>query len=178
MVTFFETPTDAPIARELLGEYIAERVATRPASAEPYQPPQPTPAQFVPPHGIFLVGGEDALAIVAASAHSRGADQALCCGGIRAIEPGTEWVDDGFGGQRWFELKHLYTRPAARGRGIAGRLIAELTEAARRFGADRLVLDTHSSLSSAGHLYESAGFRAIPRFNDNSNADRWFGKAL
>ncbi|GAB3819176.1 hypothetical protein GCM10028820_22750 [Tessaracoccus terricola] len=164
MIQIREVRTDSPVAVVLLREYVADRVATRPPAAGGYQAPQPDPALFLPPQGTFVVGAEG--------------DEVLGCAGIRSIVPGPEWVDDGFGGSRWYELKHLFTRPEARGRGVARRLLEHLTIAAREFGGDRLVLDTHSSLDAASGLYARAGLREVPRFNDNSNADRWYGKEL
>lgn len=164
MIEILDAPTDSPIAVELLGEYVSDRVFTRPVGAGRYQPPAPDPARFTAPAGAFVVAREG--------------DQVLGCAGIRAIVPGPEWHDDGFGGERWFELKHLFTRPAARGRGVARVVLAHLTGVARELGGDRMVLDTHSSLDAASGLYARAGFREVPRFNDNGNADRWYGREL
>lgn len=164
MIEIIRVRTDSPEAATLLQEYVADRVSTRPEDAGPYRPPQPDPDRFVPPHGLFVA--------------VRDGDALLGCAGIRRIQPGPEWVDDGFGGEDWFEVKHLFTRPGARGRGIGARVLAHLTDAALGLGADRLVLDTHSSLDAASALYARAGFRPINRFNDNSNADRWYGNIL
>ena len=54
----------------------------------------------------------------------------------------------------------------------------DLERRARAFGADELVLDTHHTLDAAAGLYAATGFSAIPAYNDNPNATRWYGKAL
>ncbi|MGO1542958.1 MAG: GNAT family N-acetyltransferase [Gulosibacter sp.] len=164
MIHLVDISTDTAIAKELLEEYVADRLRTRPASASDYRAPRPHPSQFIAPAGRFVIAYDE--------------DAALGCAGIRSIQPGREFVDNGFGGSRWYELKHLYTRPTARGRGIGQIIMASLSESAKVFGGDRLVLDTHSSLDSAARLYTKLGFVEIPRFNDNSNADRWLGKTL
>lgn len=164
MIEILDVRTDSPIAVEILGEYVSDRVSTRPVGAGNYRPPQPDPARFIPPAGAFVI--------------ARDGEEVFGCAGIRLITPGPEWVDDGFGGSRWFELKHLFTRRAARGRGVARRVVDHLTVVARELGGDRLVLDTHSSLAAASGLYARVGLRELPRFNDNPNADRWYGKAL
>lgn len=156
--------TDSPVAVELLAQYVGDRVFTRPIGAGEYRPPQPDPERFLGSNGAFVVAHEG--------------DDVFGCAGIRSITPGPEWDDDGFGGSRWFELKHLFTRPEARGRGVARQMLQYLTEVAQELGGDRIVLDTHSSLDAASGLYAEAGFRPVPRFNDNPNADRWYGKEL
>lgn len=142
--------TDAA-AHELLGEYFAFRAATFPI-ASGYRTTLPDPAAFVEPHGVFLVVAE-------------GPDD-LGCGGIRDL-----------GGDR-FEIKHLWVRPEAQGRGLGRALLAELERHAVAFGATEVVLDTNDSLEAAGGLYRSSGYESIEPYNDNPNATTWYRKAL
>jgi GNAT superfamily N-acetyltransferase len=60
---------------------------------------------------------------------------------------------DGVGRVRWFVLA-----PAARGRGLGRRLLAELVSRARAEGLRRLELETFSALTVAASLYLRAGF--------------------
>jgi DNA-binding MarR family transcriptional regulator len=61
---------------------------------------------------------------------------------------------------------------------LGRRLLAELEELGRARGARTARLDTNSALIEALALYRSAGYREVPRFNDDSFADRWFEKRL
>ena len=76
------------------------------------------------------------------------------------------------------EIKRLYVVPEARRRGHARRLLAALEAAARELGYERVRLDTGARQPHARALYESAGFRPIPDYNDNPKAAYWGEKAL
>lgn len=64
-------------------------------------------------------------------------------------------------GPRTGELKRLWVTPAARGRGIARRLVAEVERAAADRGLSRVVLDTGIRQPEAIALYRSLGYRAV-----------------
>ena len=153
-----ESQVDEPVAEELLTEYFDSRAAGFPAQQGNYRTVFPQPEDFRPPRGVFLiVAGDDG--------------RELGCGGIRLLAP---VIPHGLR----FELKHLYLRPAARGRGLGRALLAELESRARCFGAVELVLDTNASLEAAGGLYRSSGYSDIPPYNDNPNATNWYRKVL
>jgi len=62
------------------------------------------------------------------------------------------------------ELKRMYTAPAARGRGVARRMLATVEESARAAGCKRVILETGDLQPEAIALYESNGYRRIADF--------------
>ncbi|MBC7590864.1 MAG: GNAT family N-acetyltransferase [Salinibacterium sp.] len=149
MHVFVETAVTDAAAHALLSEYFAYREQTFP-SADGYVTTFPAPSDFTPPAGLFLVVEIDGIA--------------AGCGGIRSR------------GHDRFEVKHLWLRPAAQGQGLGRALLADLERRAAELGARELVLDTNSSLTAAGGLYSSSGYRAIEAYNDNPNATNWYAK--
>ena len=94
------------------------------------------------PQGVFLdKGGRIFIA-------QREGEAVGCC----AIVP----TDDGV------EVCKMTVTPAARGLGLARRLLEACEAAARATGSDRLYLETNSALKPAIALYESAGFVHLP----------------
>ncbi|HSP53577.1 MAG TPA: GNAT family N-acetyltransferase [Cryobacterium sp.] len=62
------------------------------------------------------------------------------------------------------ELKRMFVHPDARGRGVAGRLLAGIeTDAAAR-GIREIVLETGPESHEALSFYRRAGFREVPLF--------------
>jgi DNA-binding MarR family transcriptional regulator/GNAT superfamily N-acetyltransferase len=102
--------------------------------------------------GVFLIARLDGMAIG--------------CGGLKPFDASTG------------EIKRMWVAPDARGLGLARRLLEVLEQEARTAGMTRIVLDTNRSLAEAQSLYRKAGYREIPRYNDNAYADFWFEKAL
>jgi GNAT superfamily N-acetyltransferase len=94
--------------------------------------------EFVPPLGRFFVGLLDGVASVT--------------GGWRRIADGA------------VEIKRMYVVPAARGRGLARLMLAELETSAADAGADRVVLNTGDQQPEAIALYESSGYHHIEGF--------------
>ena len=62
------------------------------------------------------------------------------------------------------ELKRMFTTKAARGQGLARRLLAVIEESARAAGLERVILETGSKQPEAIALYESAGYVRIADF--------------
>ena len=120
------------------------------------------PGSYAPPAGqLILARGEDSLP---------GGGPAR---GVIAFRPGPA--------PDTCEIKRLYVRPAARGSGLALRLIAEILDHARAAGYARAVLDTAGFMSGAQALYEAAGFRDIPPYWPNPIAHvpiRYMGVTL
>jgi GNAT superfamily N-acetyltransferase len=79
---------------------------------------------------------------------------AVACGAVRLNDATTA------------EIKRMYTLPAMRGRGLAGRLLAALEDEARKLGARRLVLETGERQPESLAVYRRAGFVEIPLFGE------------
>ncbi len=65
------------------------------------------------------------------------------------------------------ELKRLYVRPAARGRGLSRLLMDRILADARAIGYQTMLLDTLPFLEAALRLYQQYGFVEIERYNDS-----------
>jgi L-threonylcarbamoyladenylate synthase len=65
-----------------------------------------------------------------------------------------------------FEIKRMYVRPEARGKGLGDRLLAEVEQRARALGATRVKLETGLAQPEAMALYERNGYEPIEPFGD------------
>ena len=145
-------PADRPPATELLEAMVAETSSHYGARIDQEGMPSGAPEVFAPPGGVFLVIYEDGRPVAG--------------GGVKRLE-------DGVG-----EIKRMYVVPAARGRGLARRLLVALEDAARELGYASVRLDTGREQPHARALYESAGYREVPDYNDNPFASYWGEKRL
>jgi GNAT superfamily N-acetyltransferase len=111
------------------------------------------PVEFTPPLGLFLVG------------YRSGAP--VACGGWRSH--GTD-----------AEIKRMYVVPAARHRGLARQLLAELERTAAAAGHRRVILESGSAQPEAIALYRSSGYAPVPPFGHYAEAAGavHLGKAL
>lgn len=92
---------------------------------------------------------------------ARQGDQLLGCVGVRPLHEQSSAC----------EMKRLYVRDAARGRGV-GRLLAEASiAAARELGFSRMVLDTLGRMATARTLYTHLGFQDTDAYCANPNED-------
>jgi GNAT superfamily N-acetyltransferase len=62
------------------------------------------------------------------------------------------------------ELKRMFTRPEARGQGVARRILGVIEDSARAAGCTRVILETGDRQPEAIALYESAGYERIEDF--------------
>lgn len=62
-----------------------------------------------------------------------------------------------------FEVAKMAVTPAFQGAGIGRKLLEAVIEAGQAMGARRLYLETNHTLTPAIRLYESMGFKHIPR---------------
>lgn len=165
MPQFTPVPVTDVGAIALLTQYFSDRESTFPSAQGTYRTTFPSPADFVPPRGVFLLVSEDGMS-------PDGTVSFMGCGGIRRIADSPE------NNAVRYEIKHLFLQQAARGRGWGRALLEELERRAREFGADEVVLDTNASLEAAGVLYTRSGYDDVPPYNDNPNATHWYRKRL
>jgi ribosomal protein S18 acetylase RimI-like enzyme len=138
---------EIPHVREMLREYVAW-IGLDLAFQEIEAELDGLPGDYAPPRGALLVAveGHRYLAMIA----------------LRPID-GTI-----------AEMKRLYVRPDARGRGLARRLIARLCEEARRLNYTELRLDTLPMMGEAQALYETYGFVDIEPYYETPIAGTRF----
>lgn len=120
------------------------------------------PSEFAPPHGRFVVGYVDGVAVA--------------CGGWRT----RDGTDDPALHAGDAELKRLFVDSAERGRGHASAVLADLERTAAEAGRLRMVLETGISQPEAIGLYVSAGYAPMPpygRYRDEIGS-RHFAKSL
>jgi GNAT superfamily N-acetyltransferase len=111
--------------------------------------PKAGPGELSPPGGTFIVGFEES--------------EPICCGGLKRLPDGP------------CEIKKMFVVDAARGRGVARALLAELEQRARELGYTVARLDTGPRQTRAQRMYERAGYEPIENFNANPVAT-FFGE--
>jgi GNAT superfamily N-acetyltransferase len=93
-------------------------------------------------------------------------EQAVACGGLRQLRPGVG------------EIKRMFVTAAARGRGYARTLLAELEALARAAGCERVQLLTTEVLREARALYGSVGYRPVGVAMVEGRVELWLEKRL
>jgi len=128
----------SPEAQELIAALNAELRAMYPEEGANHF--RLDPGEVAPGNGAFLV--------------ARAGDTLVGCGATRRLDAVT------------FELKRMFVRPVARGRGVGATVLAALLAEARTLGATRVVLETGVRQAEAIALYRRAGFDDIPAFGE------------
>ena len=80
--------------------------------------------------------------------------------------------------ERAGEIKRMYVKPEARGRGIAERLLKALEDYAAEAGYRALYLDTKDDLTTAIRFYQRHGYEPCERYNENPQATMFMRKRL
>ncbi len=143
---------EAPAARACLAAYaglLADRVAGISRAHVP--DPDPEAQAYRPPQGAFLLAASD--------------DLPLACVALKRVDHDTG------------EVKRLWVAPAARGVGLARRMMQAIEQEARGLGLVRLRLDTNEALPEAIALYRATGWSDTPAFTPFP-ATHWFAKTL
>lgn len=144
-------PAD-PAARACLAAYfalLADKIEGVTAAVVP--DPDPQANLYRPPQGTFLLAWCDRLPVG--------------CVSLKPLEPGVA------------EVKRLWVDPAARGLGLARRLMRAVEDAARDLGYRSLKLDTNAALTEALTLYERSGWAPTAPYT-GFPATHWFSKPL
>lgn len=139
-------------ARYCLGEYYAELSRRFARGYDVALSRDPDATDMIAPRGAFFVALSDGLP--------------LGCVGLKGA------------GSPLAEIKRLWVAPAARGLGLARRLMDAAETAARQLSITTLRLDTNSALGEAMQLYRRTGWTEIERFNDDPYPDLFFEKRL
>jgi GNAT superfamily N-acetyltransferase len=100
------------------------------------------PGVYAPPGGELLLA-------------KRG-DHVLGCIALKPLKP-----------PRIAEIKRLFVRPQARGKGVGKALVEATVEAARQIGYTEIKLDTLPGMEDAIALYKASGFVAIPPYGSH-----------
>lgn len=109
-------------------------------------------AELAPPHGVFLVVSD--------------AGNPVGCGGLRRLSATVG------------EVKRLFVRPGARGRGVGRLLLDALERRAAGLSLERLRLDTDGGHPASLALFRALGYQPIPDYNGNPHVCYWFEKTL
>jgi GNAT superfamily N-acetyltransferase len=129
-----EVGFDEPEVRRLVAEAMAE-LSRRYGGSGDDTPV--APSDFAPPDGAFFVAyaGEELVGCAGWRRHGQDA-----------------------------ELKRMFTTEAARGRGVARKVLAAIEESARAAGCKRVILETGDKQPEAIALYLKCGYEQIEDF--------------
>ena len=86
-------------------------------------------------------------------------ETAVGCGAFKEFEKGAA------------EIKRMYVREENRGRGIAGRILAELENWAKELNFTECVLETGKKQPEAIGLYRKSGYEIIPSYGQYLNIE-------
>ncbi|MEJ2001970.1 MAG: helix-turn-helix domain-containing GNAT family N-acetyltransferase [Maritimibacter sp.] len=151
-VEIVEADPESPEARHCLTEYFNELKRRLGLAFDLEEVLSDGAEAMRPPEGGFLIAMSDG--------------QPIGCAGLKAQTA------------EWSEVKRVWVSPAARGLGLARRLMDEVEARAKAQAIPVLRLDTNGGLPEAVALYQRLGWQPVERYNDNPDATHFFEKAL
>jgi GNAT superfamily N-acetyltransferase len=125
-------PYTHPDVQQLVRRLHEEQLSAYGFADDPTDTP---PADYLPPHGLFIVVTIDGAPVA--------------CGGWRHHDPVTG------------EIKRMYAVPQLRGHGLGYLVIRHLEDDARAAGIQRMLLETGRDNDRALRLYTRCGYTAI-----------------
>jgi ribosomal protein S18 acetylase RimI-like enzyme len=141
------TTADIPEVRRMLREYV-DWIGLDLGFQEIEAELAGLPGDYAAPRGALFVAVED--------------DRHLAMIGLRPIDDSVA------------EMKRLYVRPEARGRGLARALVARVCDQAKALGYREIRLDTLPKMGDAQALYEALGFNDIKPYYETPIAGTRF----
>ena len=151
-IVFEEADYASEIATKCLHAFAAELSERLNLTFDLKKSGDPDLSQMKPPNGTFVVARLESMPVG--------------CVGVKG------------NGGTLAEIKRMWIAPAARGLGLARRLMSTAEAAAQSLGIQTLRLDTNSTLHEAVGLYRNMGWVEIDRFNDDPYPDLFFEKCL
>jgi ribosomal protein S18 acetylase RimI-like enzyme len=150
-------PVDIPEVRSMMREYV-EWIGLDLAVLEIESEIANLPGEYDLPDGVILVAEEEHQLV-----------------GMVALRPmpTKAWRSDALVAEA-AEMKRLFVRPHARGRGLATDLVNRLLDEARHRNYAEVRLDTLPMMTGAQSLYESFGFEDIEPYYDTPIAGTRF----
>lgn len=127
-------------------------IASRYPGWDPDAGPSADPSELSPPGGAWVVAYLD--------------EQPVGCGGFKAVDEET------------VEIRRVFLKPAARGRGLGRLLLRELETQALARGYRRARLTTGDRQPEALGLFRAAGYAEVEDFNGYPFASFWMAKDL
>lgn len=116
------------------------------------------PGKYAPPKGDLFVAVET-------SGGGAGSGRGLGIVAVRELPSAPGWPKH----QGIAELKRMYVRPEARGRGIGKALARAAVLCAKALDYREIWLDSEPDFHAALATYRGLGFVDIPRYNDDPN---------
>jgi GNAT superfamily N-acetyltransferase len=150
-------PADIPEVRRMLKEYVAW-IGLDLGFQEIDAELEGLPGDYAPPRGALFVAEQQGGLL--GTIGLRPLDERACLAGRYDAKAG--------------EMKRLFVRPGARGRGLAKQLIAVALAEARRLQYSEIRLDTLPMMGDAQSLYASLGFHDIAPYYDTPIAGTRF----